>query len=94
MTLKKYLRKRYPHVATSGETPEQTAIRILEEYQNYYVLTLPEIFEFCNKLLSYSNPNSGVPDSQKTLSTEYYVKCITEGLILNGKKKLPGEINI
>ena len=80
--LQKVIKKYYPDQITHGETPEATAARIIENLQQYKMITEAELFRysvnFAKRAMEYCYPNSsGVPELQKELLNEYFQKCIT-----------------
>ena len=70
--LKIVLKKYYPHVPKQ-KTDADTAAMILEDMQNYKLVTVPEMFEYVKEAVNYIYPNStGVPDEQKQLLNEFF----------------------
>ena len=87
MSLKKTIKQLYPKMIGVNEKPEQTAEKILIEIQNYYILRLPDLFNFVKDAVTYINPNGEIPESQKTLLNEYFQKCIVSDMLNKGAIK-------
>ena len=74
--LNKVLKQYYSHVLEQGESPEDTAARILADMQNYKLLTIPELFNYVKEAVSYLYPKREIPEVQKELLNEYFQKVL------------------
>lgn len=84
MSLKKTIRKYYPKAIVQGERPEVTAVRIIEDLQQYKMLTEAELFQhnvlFGKALMEYCYPNStGIPEEQRILMNEFFLSLLKKG---------------
>ena len=88
MSLKKTIRKYYPKAIVQGERPEVTAVRIIEDLQQYKMNTPAEIFQynvlFAKSAMAYCYPNStGIPEEQKNRMNEYFQEFLITGNLSN-----------
>lgn len=84
--LNKVLKQYYSHVLEQGESPEDTAARILADMQNYKLLTIPELFNYVKEAVSYLYPKREIPEVQKELLNEYFQKCLANELVSKMKE--------
>lgn len=84
--LNKVLKQYYPHVLEQGESPEDTAARILADMQNYKLLTIPELFSYVKEAVSYLYPKREIPEVQMELLNEYFQKCLANELVSKMKE--------
>ena len=86
--LNKVLEKYYEHVlvTSKGESTEDIAARILQEMQNYKMLTIPEMFNFVKEAVSYLYPKREIPEVQKELLNEFFQNFLANQLVSKMKE--------
>ena len=75
--LNKVLKQYYSHVEREpGESTTDYAARIIQNMQQYKMVTVPELFQFAKETVEYLYPKREIPPVQKELLNEFFQRCL------------------
>ena len=59
-----------------GESTTDYAARIIQNMQQYKMVTVPELFQFAKETVEYLYPKREIPPVQKELLNEFFQRCL------------------